>query len=66
MHTRYQEGVFEEEKSFLETYKVSSFPSYIFIDQEGKLVTLNASRPSSGEVPAAIEKLLKGVPPEGI
>lgn len=40
-------------------YQMSGVPTYLLIDQEGKIVTAKAPRPSSGKVVEAIRTLLK-------
>jgi thiol-disulfide isomerase/thioredoxin len=40
-------------------YQMSGVPTYLLIDQEGKIVSANASRPSSGKVAEEIRALLK-------
>lgn len=39
-------------------YKVQGIPRFLLIDQEGKIVSAKAPRPSSGQLEAAIEGLL--------
>jgi thiol-disulfide isomerase/thioredoxin len=41
-----------------EAYRISGIPRYMLIDAEGRIVQAQASRPSSGQVPALISKLL--------
>ena len=44
--------------SLWSVYQLTSIPRYMLIDQAGKLVDVNASRPSSGKIAGEIEKLL--------
>lgn len=44
--------------SLWSVYQLSSIPRYMLIDQAGKLVDVNAARPSSGKIAGEIERLL--------
>lgn len=44
--------------SLWNVYQLSSIPRYMLIDQAGKLVDVNAARPSSGKIADEIERLL--------
>lgn len=44
--------------SLWKAYQLSSIPRYMLIDQAGKLVDVNAARPSSGKIADEIERLL--------
>ena len=48
----------EAEVSMLGIYMITGIPRYVLIDQEGKIVQADASRPSSGKVAGEIEELL--------
>jgi thiol-disulfide isomerase/thioredoxin len=41
------------------TYQLSSIPRYMLIDQAGKIVDVNAARPSSGTIASEIDRLLR-------
>ncbi|WP_428663957.1 TlpA family protein disulfide reductase [Runella sp.] len=45
-------------ESIYQSYKISGIPRYILIDQEGKIVNVDATRPSSGKAADEIEALL--------
>lgn len=49
----------ETGEPFLNTYQLYSIPRYILVDQEGKLVNVNAPAPSSGKVGDELIRLLK-------
>ena len=48
----------EEDTSLWKAYLISGIPRYILIDQAGKIVHAEASRPSSGQVQGEIQELL--------
>ena len=48
----------EHKKTVWESYLISGIPNYILIDQEGKIVSAKAARPSSGKLEPLIDQLL--------
>ena len=53
----HQSAVMEKTMSYL--YAVNSIPRFVLIDEEGKIVSVDAPRPSSGdEIRNAIDKVL--------
>ena len=57
MHMNLPPG--ESFDTFWKAYQLSGIPRYLLIDQDGKLVSANAARPSSGKVEADIQRLLR-------
>lgn len=55
LHLHQQE---EEINSFWKAYKMAGVPTYILIDQDGKIVNAKASRPSEGKIKDQIDSLL--------
>lgn len=46
------------ESDFAKKYRITAIPRFIIIDAEGKIVSADAPRPSSGKLPELIEQLL--------
>ena len=56
------------DEEFAKAYKVQGIPRFILLDKEGKIVEINAPRPSSEEIRPLLDQLLKADSelPEGI
>lgn len=48
--------------NFVDSYRILGYPTYMILDRQGRIVDLNAPRPSSGKVEARLRELLSSTP----